>query len=212
MIGALVHPMNKSAKIAPIINFFGSLIFILFEVENIIPKIDENNKIGLEVFNIVLVEPQIPPNTGTIGRLCVNLGATLHLVKPLGFDIDDKAVTRAGLDYWKNLDLIIWESFDAFLEEHPIDKHSHLATTKTDRLYFDAKFQKDDYILFGSETKGIREDVLLKNKEQCITIPMGGEGRSLNLGIAVGVVTYEALRQNYDGFEKITIANSLEEK
>jgi tRNA (cytidine/uridine-2'-O-)-methyltransferase len=164
------------------------------------------------MFNIVLVEPQIPPNTGTIGRLCVNLGATLHLVKPLGFDIDDKAVTRAGLDYWKELDLVIWESFDDFLNVHPIEKSTHLATTKTDKLYFNASFKKGDYILFGSETKGLREDVLLDNATQCITIPMGGKGRSLNLGIAVGIVTYEALRQNYDGFEKITIANRLEEE
>jgi len=163
------------------------------------------------VFNIVLVEPQIPPNTGTIGRLCVNLGATLHLVKPLGFDIDDKAVTRAGLDYWKELDLIVWDSFDKFLEAHPIDKRTHLATTKTDKLYFEAQFQKGDYILFGSETKGLREDILLDNAEQCITIPMGAKGRSLNLAMSVGIVTYEALRQNYNGFEKITIPNRLEE-
>ena len=163
------------------------------------------------MFNIVLVEPQIPPNTGTIGRLCVNLGATLHLIEPLGFDIDDKAVTRAGLDYWKDLDLVVWKNFDTFLKEHPIDANSYLATTKTEKLYFDAKFQKDDYILFGSETKGIREDILLENKEQCITVPMGGKGRSLNLGVAVGIVTYEALRQNYHGFEKITITNTLEE-
>jgi len=112
-------------------------------------------------------EPQIPPNTGTIGRLCVNLGATLHLVKPLGFDIDDKAVTRAGLDYWKELDLVLWESFDEFLAAHPIGENSHLATTKTDKLYFEASYKKGDFILFGSETKGIREDVLLDNKERC---------------------------------------------
>ena len=161
------------------------------------------------MFNIVLVEPQIPPNTGTIGRLCVNLGATLHLVKPLGFDIDDKAVRRAGLDYWKDLDLVIWESFTEFLEAHPIDENSYMATTKTNNLYFDAKFKKDDYILFGSETKGLDEKVLLANPEQCITIPMGGKGRSLNLGVSVGVVIYDALRQNYEGFEKITIANTL---
>lgn len=164
------------------------------------------------MFNIVLVEPQIPPNTGTIGRLCVNLDATLHLIKPLGFDIDDKAVTRAGLDYWKNLDLLVWESLDAFLEAHPIGENSHLATTKTDKIYFNTTFKKGDYILFGSETKGIREDLLLDNKERCITIPMGGKGRSLNLGVSVGIVTYEALRQNYDGFEKITIPNRLEEQ
>ena len=163
------------------------------------------------MFNIVLVEPQIPQNTGTIGRLCVNLGATLHLIKPLGFDIDDKAVKRAGLDYWKQLDLVVWESFSEFLAAHPVDTHTHMATTKTDNLYFDAKFQKGDYILFGSETKGIDERVLLEHPQQCITIPMGGKGRSLNLGVSVGIVTYEALRQNYAGFEKITIPNSLKE-
>jgi tRNA (cytidine/uridine-2'-O-)-methyltransferase len=162
------------------------------------------------VFNIVLVNPQIPPNTGTIGRLCVNLDATLHLVRPLGFDIDDKAVRRAGLDYWHNLKLVVWESFEEFLKAHPVDEHTHLATTKTDRLYFNAVFEKDDYILFGSETKGIDEKVLLDNPSRCITIPMGSAGRSLNLGVSVGIVTYEALRQNYEGFEKITIANTMQ--
>ncbi len=163
------------------------------------------------MFNIVLVEPQIPPNTGTIGRLCVNLGATLHLIKPLGFDIDDKAVSRAGLDYWKELDLKVWESFDAFLLVHPIDNRTHLATTKTDKLYFEQEFHRGDYLLFGSETKGIREDILLEHKDRCITIPMGAKGRSLNLGLSVAIVAYEALRQNYDGFKKITIPNQLEE-
>ena len=161
------------------------------------------------MFNIVLVNPQIPPNTGTIGRLCVNIDATLHLVKPLGFDIDDKAVRRAGLDYWHKLKLVVWENFDAFLEAHPIGERSHLATTKTDRLYFDAAYGKGDYIIFGSETKGIDERILMEHPSRCITIPMGAEGRSLNLGISVGIVAYEALRQNYEGFEKITIANSL---
>ena len=164
------------------------------------------------MFNIVLVEPQIPQNTGTIGRLCVNLGATLHLIKPLGFDIDDKAVKRAGLDYWKHLDLVVWESFEEYLNVHPITRNSYMATTKTDNLYFNAPFKKGDHILFGSETRGIDEKVLLENPEQCITIPMGGKGRSLNLGVSVGVVIYDALRQNYEGFEKITIANTMEEK
>ena len=163
------------------------------------------------MFNIVLVEPQIPPNTGTIGRLCVNLGATLHLVKPLGFDIDDKAVKRAGLDYWKDLDLKVWNSFNEFLKAHPINNNSHLATTKTNNLYFNAKFKRGDYLIFGSETKGLREDILLKHKSRCITIPMGEGGRSLNLGISVGIVAYEALRQNYSGFKKIEIKNRLEE-
>jgi tRNA (cytidine/uridine-2'-O-)-methyltransferase len=162
------------------------------------------------MFNIVLVEPMIPQNTGTIGRLCVNLGATLHLIKPIGFDIDDKAVKRAGLDYWKHLDLVVWESFEEFLKAHPIDEHTHMATTKTDKLYFEANFQKGDYILFGSESKGIDERVLLEHPENCITIPMGGAGRSLNLGVSVGIVTYEALRQNYEGFDKIKIPNTLE--
>ncbi len=159
------------------------------------------------MINIVLVEPQIPPNTGTIGRLCVNLGATLHLVKPLGFDIDDKAVKRAGLDYWSQLDLVVWESFADFLATHPIDDRTHLATTKTDRLYWDADFQRGDYLLFGSETRGLDERVLLEHPDRCLTIPMGSGGRSLNLGVSVGLVAYEALRQNYEGFEKITIPN-----
>ena len=162
------------------------------------------------MFNIVLVEPEIPQNTGTIGRLCVNLGATLHLIKPLGFDIDDKAVKRAGLDYWQHLDLVVWESFEEYLKVHPITQNSYMATTKTDKLYFNAPFKKGDHILFGPETRGIDEKVLLENPEQSITIPMGGKGRSLNLGVSVGVVIYDALRQNYEGFEKITIANTLE--
>lgn len=163
------------------------------------------------MFNVVLVEPQIPQNTGTIGRLCVNLGATLHLIKPLGFDIDDKAVKRAGLDYWKRLDLVVWESFEEYLKAYPIGKNSYMATTKTDNLYFNAPFKKGDHILFGPETRGIDEKLLLNNPNQCITIPMGGEGRSLNLGISVGIVVYDALRQNYDGFNKITIANTLKD-
>jgi len=159
------------------------------------------------MINIVLVEPQIPPNTGTIGRLCVNLGATLHLVKPLGFDIDDKTVKRAGLDYWHLVDLVVWESFEEFLVAHPIDAHTHMATTKTDRLYWDATFERGDYLLFGSETRGLDERVLLDHPDRCITIPMGEGGRSLNLGVSVGIVAYEALRQNYEGFAKITIPN-----
>lgn len=159
------------------------------------------------MFNVVLVEPQIPPNTGTIGRLCVNLGATLHLVKPLGFDIDDKTVKRAGLDYWHQVDLVLWESFSDFLEVHPIGTRTHMATTKTDKPYWNVRFQKGDYLLFGSETKGLDEKVLLKYPEQCMTIPMGEGGRSLNLGVSVGIVAYEALRQNYEGFRKISIPN-----
>ncbi len=157
------------------------------------------------MFNIVLISPQIPPNTGTIGRLCVNIGASLHIVKPIGFDMDDKAVKRAGLDYWNKLDLVVWESIDEFLNANPPSDKFHFATTKTDKIYFNASFNKGDFILFGSETTGIDEKILRDNIDRCITIPMGNNGRSLNLGISVGIVAYEALRQNYDGFEKITI-------
>ena len=158
------------------------------------------------MFNIVLIEPQIPPNTGSIGRMCVNLGAKLHLVKPLGFDISDTAVKRAGLDYWNELDLTVWENLDEFLANNPIEK-MHFGTTKTDNLYWDAKYEVGDYLVFGSETKGIDEKLLKANLERCITIPMGGKGRSLNLATSAGIVTYEALRQNYDkiNFDKILI-------
>ncbi len=158
------------------------------------------------MFNIVLIEPQIPPNTGNIGRMCVNLSAKLHLVKPLGFDIGDKAIKRAGLDYWKKLDLTVWENLEEFLANNPIEK-MHFATTKTDNIYWDAKFNIGDYIVFGAETKGLDEALLKANLDKCITIPMGKEGRSINLATSVGIVTYEALRQNYDKieFEKIKI-------
>ena len=147
------------------------------------------------MLNIVLVEPQIPPNTGNIGRLCVNLDAKLHLVKPLGFDISQKALRRAGLDYWKKVDLVVWDSFEEFLEANQIDTHFHLATTKTDKIYWDSQFQKGDFLIFGSETKGLREDFLAKYPQNCITIPMSKSGRSLNLSVSVGIIAYEALRQ-----------------
>ncbi len=150
-------------------------------------------------FNIVLINPQIPNNTGAIGRLCVNAGASLHLVKPIGFDIDEKAVRRAGLDYWDRLDLHVWESMDIFFENNKIDDNAHFATTKTERPYFEAEFKNGDYIFFGSETAGIPEDVLKKYEERNISIPMTKEGRSLNLAISTGIVLYDAIRQNYKG-------------
>ena len=158
------------------------------------------------MFNIVLIEPDIPNNTGSIGRMCVNLGATLHLIKPLGFDISDKAVKRAGLDYWHKLDLKVWESKEEFFASIDLKK-AYFATTKSDRIYWDVEFNVGDYIIFGSETKGLDEDILKSNLDRCITIPMGKGGRSLNLATSVGVVTYEALRQNYNNinFEKIKI-------
>ncbi len=154
------------------------------------------------MFNLVLVHPQIPNNTGAIGRLCVNAGASLHLIKPIGFDIDEKAVRRAGLDYWEKLDLYVWESLDQFFEKNDISTNAYFATTKTQKPYFEAPFQEGDFIFFGSETAGIPEDILEKYKAQNITIPMTKEGRSLNLAISTGIVLYDAIRQNYLSFKK----------
>ena len=152
------------------------------------------------MFNVVLVNPQIPNNTGAIGRLCVNAGASLHLVKPIGFDIDDKAVKRAGLDYWHKLDLHVWESIEEFFEHNEITDNAYFATTKTDKPYFEADFKDGDYIFFGSEISGIPENILNQYKDQNMTIPMTKEGRSLNLAISAGIVLYEAIKQNYSSF------------
>ena len=153
-------------------------------------------------FNLVLVHPQIPNNTGAIGRLCVNAGASLHLIKPIGFDIDEKAVRRAGLDYWDKLDLHVWENLDEFFANNVITDNAYFATTKTERPYFEADFKEGDFIFFGSETAGIPEAVLNKYQSQTITIPMTKDGRSLNLAISTGIVLYDAIRQNYATFNK----------
>jgi len=155
------------------------------------------------MFNLVLVNPQIPNNTGAIGRLCVNAGAALHIIKPIAFDIDEKAVRRAGLDYWSKLDLHVWESIDEFFLNNKITNNAHFATTKTDRPYFEADFKEGDFIFFGSETAGIDEKILDKYKSQNITIPMTNDGRSLNLAISTGIVLYDAIRQNYTSFKEI---------
>jgi len=157
----------------------------------------------IQMFNIVLISPQIPWNTGSIGRVCVNSGAKLHLIKPLGFKIDDTSLKRAGLDYWQKLNPTIWESFEHFLEYHHQNSNRFFfATTKTDRLYFDVKFQKGDYLFFGSETAGIPEEILNRYRENNITIPMTKEGRSLNLAISVSIILYKAIEQNFAYFEK----------
>ena len=147
------------------------------------------------MLNIVLVEPQIPPNTGNIGRLCVNIGARLHLVKPFGFDISQKALRRAGLDYWKKLDLVVWDSLDEFILAREESNRLHLLTTKASKLFWDVEFSQDDYLLFGSETEGLPNSLLNRYDKECIKIPMSKEGRSLNLSVSVGIVAYEALRQ-----------------
>ena len=154
------------------------------------------------MFNIVLVEPKIAPNTGTIGRLCVNMGAKLHLVEPLGFEITDTRLKRAGLDYWHKLNPTVWPSLEAFLKAHG-NERLWLATTKTDRPWFEADYRPGDWLLFGSETSGLPEVLLQRHEERCITIPMTKEGRSLNISIAVGIVAYEAVRQNFNTFKEL---------
>ncbi|WP_456057913.1 tRNA (cytidine(34)-2'-O)-methyltransferase [Campylobacter hominis] len=156
------------------------------------------------MFNIVLVHPQIPQNTGAIGRLCINANLKLHIVKPTIFSLDEKSVRRAGLDYWKKLNPTIWDSLDDFMAANG-DKISRFwfSTTKSKRLYFTADFKKDDFIFFGGESTGLPMNFMQKNWQNAITIPMGNEGRSLNLAMSVGIVAYEAIRQNIGAFENV---------
>ena len=145
--------------------------------------------------NIVLHEPEIPANTGNIGRTCVASGTTLHLIRPLGFDIGEKAVRRAGLDYWQHLDLRVYEDYEDFLAKNPGAK-IYYATTKAPRAYHEVHYEPDCYIMFGKESAGIPEDILYDNQDTCVRIPMNPEIRSLNLGNSVAILLYEALRQN----------------
>jgi tRNA (cytidine/uridine-2'-O-)-methyltransferase len=145
--------------------------------------------------NIVLLEPEIPPNTGSIARLCAATLTTLHLIKPLGFQIDDKHLKRAGLDYWKHVNIRIHESWDDFLNGH---SHQRLLffSKKALRSYTEAAYREEDFLVFGRETRGLPEKLLAENRERSYKIPMMGEGvRSLNLSNAVSIVLYEALRQ-----------------
>ena len=146
------------------------------------------------MFNVVLVEPEIPPNTGNVGRLCLATDSTLHLIKPLGFSLEDRQLKRAGLDYWEEVDLRTWNSFEELQRQQPTDARYFFVTTKSGRAYFDAKFQRCDFLVFGRETKGLPESLLRANVENCITIPMQG-ARSLNLATAVAIVLFEAVRQ-----------------
>lgn len=145
--------------------------------------------------NIVLVEPEIPQNTGNISRTCAAIGATLHLVKPLGFSIDEKQVKRAGLDYWHLLDIKEYENIDEFMEINK-GKRMYFATTKADKTYCDIEYEDDSFILFGKETKGLDEKLLYDNMQYAMRIPMISEARSLNLSNAVAIVAYEAMRQH----------------
>ena len=156
--------------------------------------------------NIVLHEPEIPENTGNIGRTCVATDSVLHLIKPLGFVIDDKHLKRAGLDYWPKLKYFVYESYEDFLNKNPNAKIFY-ATTKAKRCYSEVSFGPDDFIMFGKESAGIPEEILVDNEPTCIRIPMWGDIRSLNLGNSVAVILYEALRQN--GFGELNRQGEL---
>ena len=151
--------------------------------------------------NIVLHQPEIPSNTGNIGRTCVATGTTLHLIEPLGFRLNEKNVKRAGMDYWAHLDYHRYYNYDNFLEMNPGAK-IYYATTKGKYIYSEVEYGPDDYIMFGKESAGIPEEILVDNEERCIRIPMLPEIRSLNLANSVNIVLYEALRQNgFAGFQ-----------
>ena len=145
--------------------------------------------------NIVLFEPEIPSNTGNIGRSCAATGARLHLIEPLGFSLSEKAIKRAGMDYWKELDVTRYLDFEEFLEKNPGAK-IYMATTKAPQTYTEVHYEPDCYLMFGKESAGIPEEILLEHQETAVRIPMIGETRSLNLSNAVAIVLYEALRQN----------------
>jgi len=147
------------------------------------------------MFNIVLIEPEIPPNTGNIGRLCLATGSRLHLVKPLGFSIDDRNLQRAGMDYWPQVDIRYWENFAEFASATGSPIRRFLFTTKSERPYWAEQFEKEDYFVFGRETRGLPESFLRSNAQSCLTIPMVRNARSLNLATAVAVVLYEGVRQ-----------------
>ncbi len=147
------------------------------------------------MFNVVLVEPEIPPNTGNIGRLCLATGSRLHLVEPLGFAINDRQLQRAGLDYWKEVNLQLWPSLTALQSAMPADARMFFLTTKTTRVYHTESFRPGDFLVFGRETKGLPEPLLRANEGRLLTIPMRGT-RSLNLATAVAIVLFEAVRQN----------------
>ena len=164
--------------------------------------------------NIVLLEPEIPFNTGAIGRTCVATDTALHLIRPYGFILNDRNLKRAGLDYWPKLKLTEYKSYEDFIERHPEINSDQpdsprlwYATTKAGQTYADVSYGPDDYIMFGKETAGIPEEILARNMESCVRIPMHGDERSLNLSNAATVILYEALRQN--GFAGLEIKGHL---
>ena len=156
--------------------------------------------------NIVLLEPEMPANTGNIGRTCVATNYRLHLIEPLGFKLNEKMLKRAGLDYWDKLDVTVYSDYQDFLDKNPGAK-IYMATTKAHKVYTEPEYEPDCYIMFGKESAGIPEEILLDNQENCVRIPMWGDIRSLNLSNSVSIVLYEALRQN--GFEKMQMQGEL---
>ena len=159
------------------------------------------------MINIVLVEPEIPANTGNISRTCAVTGCALHLIRPLGFDISDKAVKRAGLDYWDQLNLSVYDNLDDFFAKHPDATDIWLASSKAPQPYYEATFRDGCWLFFGKETKGLSEDFLAAHADRCLRLPMLPGARCLNLSNSVSIVLYEALRQN--GFEKMTMQGQL---
>ena len=160
------------------------------------------------MLNIVLYEPEIPANTGNIGRTCVATGTRLHLIEPLGFKLNEKSLKRAGMDYWKDLDVTTYIDYQDFLEKNPEAK-IYMATTKAHKVYTEVDYESDCYIMFGKESAGIPEEILVEHEEDCMRIPMNGDIRSLNLGNSVAIVLYEALRQN--GFAGMNLSGELHE-
>ncbi len=146
-------------------------------------------------FNIVLFQPEIPTNTGNIGRVCVASGCHLHLIGPMGFSIDEKQVRRAGLDYWPHLTYTLYENYEAFLEQHDVLDQMSFLTTKTEQIIYDKSFQKGDWFMFGPETRGLPEDIWKPRIAQSYKIPMVGPTRSLNLANSVSIIAFEGLRQ-----------------
>ena len=158
------------------------------------------------MLNIVLHEPEMPANTGNIGRTCGAAGMRLHLIEPMGFRLNDKTVKRAGLDYWPRLDVTIYNDWNDFLVKNPNAK-IYMATTKSKQKYTDVKYEEDAFIMFGKESAGIPEEILLEYKETCVRIPMMPGERSLNLSNSVAIVAYEALRQQ--GFTELEAEGQL---
>ena len=156
--------------------------------------------------NIVLLEPEIPANTGNIGRTCAATGTRLHLIEPLGFSLDEKHLRRAGMDYWKALDVAVYRNYEDFLDRNP-NAVIYMATTKAKQCYTEVNYEPDSYLMFGKESVGIPEELLVANQKNCIRIPMMGEFRSLNLSNSAAIVLYEALRQG--GFKHMNRQGEL---